>query len=67
MLMIVLLMKMRMITLKADLKAKVIGGYDSKKSLRRQNDYNILEALTKVLLFCVPCLCKTLRFLGRFP
>ena len=60
MLMIVLLMKMRMIliTIKADLKAKVIGGYDSKKSLRRQNDYNILETPTKVLLFGVPCLSK---------
>ena len=55
-LMMVLLMMMIMMTMKADLKAKVIRGYDSKKSLGGQDDNDVLEAPTKVLLFCVPCL-----------
>ena len=39
-----------------DLKAKEIGRYNGKKGLRGQDENNILEAPTKVLLFAVPCL-----------
>ena len=45
-----------MLTMKGDLKAKVICGYDSKKSLGGQDDNDVLETPTKVLLFGVPCL-----------
>ena len=54
----VLTMKMGIIllTMTADLEAKVICGYDSKKGLRGEDENDVLEAPTKVLLFGVPCL-----------
>ena len=55
---IVLMMKMGIVsmTMKGDLKAKVICGYDSKKGLGGEDENDVLEAPTKVLLFSVPCL-----------
>ena len=45
-----------MLTMKGDLKAKVICGYNGKKGLGGQDDNDVLETPTKVLLFGVPCL-----------
>ena len=54
--MIMVLMVIMVVMMEADLKAKVIGGYNSKKCLRGQDENDILEAPTKVFLVCVPCL-----------
>ena len=68
MMLMMVLMKMIRMTMKADLEAKVIGRYDSKKGLCGQDENDVLETSTKVLLLCVPCLSNKLTMcaIGEF-
>ena len=66
--MVLKMMIMMTMTMKADLEAKVIGRYDSKKGLCGQDENDVLETSTKVLLLCVPCLGNksTMCAIGEF-
>ena len=65
---VLMMMIMMTMTMKADLEAKVIGRYDSKKGLCGQDENDVLETSTKVLLLCVPCLSNKLTMcaIGEF-